>query len=143
MNQALSNAIVDQLLGLPAKDWNALLGTVVIHEVAEADEVLRAREANRHRGTSPSQAAAAYVGVYEHPAFGSVKVTLEDGRLVWAFNAFRAPLEHYQYDTFTLPLNVLGAPLVRFSPGTSGAIEAMHVGGKLDVEFRRATRNGR
>jgi CubicO group peptidase (beta-lactamase class C family) len=141
MNQALSNAIIDQLLGLTPKDWNGILAAVVKREAAEADDVLRAREATRHRGTSPSQAAA-YVGVYEHPAFGSVRVTLEDGRLLWTFNAFRAPLEHYQYDTFTLPLNVLGLPLVRFTPGAAGPMETVHVGGKLDVEFRRV-RNGR
>jgi CubicO group peptidase (beta-lactamase class C family) len=143
MNQALSNAIVDQLLGLPAKDWNDILAGVVKRETAEADDLLRSREAVRQRGTSPSQAAAAYVGVYEHPAFGSVRVSFEDGRLVWTFNSFRAALEHYQYDTFTLPLNVLGLPLVRFVPGATGPMDSMHVGGKIDADFRRTARTGR
>src|SRR5262249_30578146 len=45
MNQALSNAIVDRLLGLPAKDWNALLVKVAQQESADAAEAMRAREA--------------------------------------------------------------------------------------------------
>jgi CubicO group peptidase (beta-lactamase class C family) len=143
MNQALSNAIVDQLLGLPAKDWNAIVQAVVRREAAEAEDVLRAREAARHRGTTPSQPLVAYAGAYENPAFGSARVTFDSGRLVWSFNAFRAPLEHYQYDTFFLPLNVLGQPLVRFTTSAAGTVEAMHVGGKMDVEFRRAEQVGR
>jgi CubicO group peptidase (beta-lactamase class C family) len=143
MNQALSNALVDRMLGLPSKDWNAILGTVARQEAADAEETLRAREAARHRGTRPSGPAEDYVGAYEHPAFGTVRVTLEHGRLVWAFNAFSAALEHYQYDTFALPLGVLGLPLVRFTRGEGGAMESLHVGGKLDVEFRRAVRPGR
>jgi hypothetical protein len=140
MNQALSNTIVDHLLGLPAKDWNALIGAVVRREGADAENELRKREAERHPGTHPSLPTAAYVGAYENPGFGTVRVTQDHGRLVWSFNSFSAPLEHYHDDTFTLPLNVLGLPLVRFTPARDGVAQAMHVGGKLDVEFRRAGR---
>lgn len=143
LNQALSNALVDRLLGLPAKDWNAILGAVVRQEAAEADATLLARENARHRGTRPSLPAAAFVGSYEHPAFGTARVKLESGQLVWTFNSFSAPLEHYQFDTFSLPIGFLGMPLVRFTPGTGGVMESLHVGGKLDVEFRRAAKPGR
>jgi hypothetical protein len=143
MNQALSNAIVDHLLGLPAKDWNRIAGAVAAREAAEGEEAFRAREAARHRDTKPSLPLAGYEGRYEHPAFGAVRVALERGRLVWSFNHFSAPLEHYQFDTFVLPLNVFGQPLVRFTPGPGGLAEKVHVGGKMDVEFRRAGQAGR
>jgi CubicO group peptidase (beta-lactamase class C family) len=143
LNQALSNAIVDRLLGLPAKDWNAILGDVVRREIADLKKMLLDRETARQRGTRPSLPAAAFVGSYDHPAFGTARVKLEAGQLVWTFNSFSAPLEHYQFDTFVLPIEFLGRPLVRFTPGSGGNMQNLHVGGKLDVEFRRAAKPGR
>ncbi len=137
MNQALSNALVDQFLGLQPRDWNALVGAVARQEAANAEAGLRARESARRRDTHPSLPAAAYAGTYEHPAFGTARVTLERGQLVWTFNNFGAPLQHYQFDTFTLPIPVLGRPLVRFTPAPGGTVESLHVGGNLDVEFKR------
>ena len=79
-----------------------------------------------------------------HPAtHGTVKITLDHGRLMWTFNSFSAPLEHYQNDTFTLALNVFGRPLVRFTPGADGSMEGLHVGGKMDVDFHRPGRAGK
>jgi CubicO group peptidase (beta-lactamase class C family) len=142
LNQALSNTLVDRLLGLPVKDWNALLAAVVRRETASAEETLRLREAARHSGTRCSLPESAFVGSYENPAFGTVRVTMDHGRLIWTFNRFTAGLEHYQYDTFILPINALGRPLVRFTAGTAGEMEIMQVGGKMDIEFRRPGRRG-
>jgi hypothetical protein len=141
LNQALSNAMVDHLLGLPAKDWNRILAAVAQREAADADAEMQARAAARRPNTQPSLPPGGYVGTYEHPAFGTMHVALEGGRLVWSFHSFSGTLDHYQYDTFTLPLNVLGQPLVRFTPGSAGAAVAVHVGGKLDAEFRRGMRS--
>jgi CubicO group peptidase (beta-lactamase class C family) len=140
LNQALSNALVDRLLGLPAKDWNAILGAVVRREDADVDRMLLARETARQRDTHPSLPAEAFVGSYEHPAFGTVRVKLDGQRLLWSFNSFNAPLDYYQFDTFSLRIGYLGLPLVRFTPGAGGVMESLHVGGKLDVEFRRAAK---
>jgi CubicO group peptidase (beta-lactamase class C family) len=143
MNQALSNMLVDRLLQIPAKNWHEILTAVARREAAEAEEMFRLREAARQPGKRPTLPADAYVGNYDHPAFGTVRVTFEHGRLVWKFNCFSSVLDPYQYDTFTLPLNILGRPLVRFNPGTNGTVESLHVGGKLDVDFRRIAGPGR
>src|SRR5262249_35031012 len=102
MNFALSNSLVDHVLGLPYKDWNAYYG-----DLARADEeALKAhekqREAKRHKHTKPSREPAAYVGDYEDPAYGKAQVQLEDGRLVFVWGSFRCALEHFHYDTFDL-----------------------------------------
>ena len=44
MNLALSNSLVDLLLGLPRKDWNALFGEAVRKDEAAAAEKARERE---------------------------------------------------------------------------------------------------
>src|SRR5262249_9233453 len=108
MNLALSNSLLDLLLGLPRQDWNALLGGAVRQEEAAVAERERARLAGRHQGTKPSREPAAYAGAYEHPAYGTVRVGVERGALVWRWNDWRGPLDHFHYDTFTLPLDDLG-----------------------------------
>ena len=61
----------------------------------------------------------------------------EQGVLVWRWSTFRVPLEHYHYDTFTLPLEKAGAPLVTFTLGADGEVATMRVGGNIDVEFKK------
>jgi CubicO group peptidase (beta-lactamase class C family) len=138
MNLALCNSLLDLLLGLPRKDWNALLLRAVRREAAAAAERERARLARRHLGTTPSRALAAYAGAYEHPAYGTVQVALERGALVWRWNDWKGPLDHFHYDTFLLPLDSLGRPEVVFALDADGFVARMKVGGNLNVELRRA-----
>jgi hypothetical protein len=51
-------------------------------------------------------------------------------------------LDHYQFDTFSLPINILGRPLVSFK-GSAGQMETVYVGGKIDIEFRRSDKRER
>jgi CubicO group peptidase (beta-lactamase class C family) len=136
MNIALSHALLDVLLDLPRRDWNAVVQGAVRKEQAEAAEAERARRARRIPNTRPSAELAAYVGEYEHPAYGEVKVTLGDGGLVWQWHDFRAPLEHFHYDTFTLPIAVMEDPEVVFT-FDGAAVKGMKVNGTIGVEFRR------
>jgi CubicO group peptidase (beta-lactamase class C family) len=136
MNIALSNGLLDLVLGLPKKDWSAIVMAAVRAEQAERAEAERERLAKRHRNTRPSLEPTAYAGTFEHPAYGTVRVSLGPGGLVWQWNDFRAVLEHFHYDTFTLPIEVMGEPEVVFALD-DGAVTGMRVGGKVDVEFRR------
>jgi CubicO group peptidase (beta-lactamase class C family) len=137
MNLALSNSLLDVLLGLPKKDWNALHQAVLVRAARAGAERERAALAKRHHGTRPSREPAAYAGEYEHPAYGTVKVTVGGGALGWRWNDCRATLEHFHYDTFTLAAEPVGPARVTFALGASGAVERMRVGGQLDVEFRK------
>jgi CubicO group peptidase (beta-lactamase class C family) len=137
MNLALSNKLVDLLLGLPPKDWDALDMEAVRKAEAAAADRARERESRRARDTTPSRELAAYVGAYEHPAYGAVRVTLEKGALLWTWNNFHTPLEHYQYDTFTAPLDAIGSPQVAFTLDADGNVSAMRVSPPMNVEFRR------
>jgi CubicO group peptidase (beta-lactamase class C family) len=137
MNLALSDTLVDLLLGLPRKDWNALLGEAMRKaEAAEADKV-RERESHRVRDTKPTRELAAYAGEYEHPAYGTVRVTLEKGALVWTWNRWSTPLEHNQDDTFTAPLEAIGSPQITFALDADKNVRAMKACPPLNVEFRR------
>jgi CubicO group peptidase (beta-lactamase class C family) len=135
MNLALSNTLVDRLLRLPYKDWNGYYGGLVKAE-EEADKASqRDWQAKRRPNTQPSQPLKAYAGTYEDPAYGTAKITLENGGLVWHWSTFRCVLEHYHYDTFTIRQEDIldHAPLV-FRLGADGAVTGMRV---LDVEFKK------
>jgi Domain of unknown function (DUF3471) len=137
MNVALSQALLDLLLGGPRRDWDALVQEAVRREEAQADEARRERLARRIPNTRPSREWAAYVGAYEHPAYGTVHVSRGPRGLVWEWNSFRAPLEHFHYDTFTLDIEIMDNPEVVFKLDESGAVRSMKVLGNLDAEFRR------
>lgn len=137
MNTALGNALLDVLLDCPRRDWNAVIGEVVHHEKAEAAQRQQERMSQRVRGTHPSQDLAAYAGTYEHPAYGTATVSVGPAGLVWQWSTFRAVLEHFHFDTFTLPIEVMGRPQVIFKFDDAGGVQAMKVEGALGVEFRR------
>jgi CubicO group peptidase (beta-lactamase class C family) len=140
MNIALSNALLDALLNLPRRqerDWNKIVADAECAEQAESAKKEREDQMRRHRDTSPSRELAGYTGAYEHPAYGTVRITLENGALVWYWNRFTAPLTHYHYDTFTLPIAMIGEPHVVFALDERGTVSRMKVLGNMAVEFTR------
>lgn len=139
MNIALSNAIVDLVLGETGTDWNAAVQAAVRREEVEQADEDCARLARRQPGTRPSCELSAYAGDYKHPAYGTVRVSVGPTGLVWQWNDFRAALEHFHHDAFVLPIEVMGHPLVSFQLDKSGAIRSMKVEGNLNIELRRGS----
>jgi CubicO group peptidase (beta-lactamase class C family) len=137
MNLAVSNSLVDLLLGLPRKDWNAHVAAQM-RKLEEANEQrLRERNARRHHGTRPSRELSAYAGTYEEPAYGTLRVALERGVLVWRWGNFSGRLEHFHYDTFLSQGDALGGPQVVFTLGADGEVARVRVVEELGAEFRK------
>jgi CubicO group peptidase (beta-lactamase class C family) len=138
MNLPLSNSLVDLLHGLPKKDWNAHFLDLARKDDADIRDRAKERSAKRHQGTKPSRELGAYTGSYEDEAFGTGKVTLEDGQLVWKWGAFTCPLEHYHYDTFIAKNDLIGNPIVVFTLGADGEVKTMDIQDAVGVEFKKA-----
>jgi CubicO group peptidase (beta-lactamase class C family) len=139
MNLALNNALLDALLGMAPRDWNSIGLKAGRQEAAERAEEERERLAKRHSGTRPSRELQAYAGEYEHPAYGRVEVSVASGSLVWQWNDFKARLEHFEYDTFTLPIEAIWGPQVIFTL-QGGAVKEMEVTGRIGVTFQKRSR---
>jgi CubicO group peptidase (beta-lactamase class C family) len=137
MNIALSNGLLGKLLGLPQRDWNAVIAEAERKNHKESEDKERKELARRRLDTHPSRELAGYIGTYEHPAYGTVRIALENDKLVWNWNRFSAPLTHYHYDTFTLPLAIMGEPHIVFTLDGRGTVARMKVLGNMDVEFLR------
>jgi hypothetical protein len=53
--------------------------------------------------TKPSHPLGDYVGEYEHPAYGVLKIGLKDNQLQFEFHKIRFPMTNFHYDRFDTP----------------------------------------
>jgi CubicO group peptidase (beta-lactamase class C family) len=124
---ALLWKVIDLWTGGPDRDWNGeclkLYGAIQAR--AKAAEATRAEK--RVVDTKPSHPVDAFVGVYTHPAWGRIDVSLEKG--VLAIRMGPSPrnagtLEHWTYDTFRVRLGDGrgGWTYVAFNSGVDGSI---------------------
>jgi CubicO group peptidase (beta-lactamase class C family) len=134
MNLALSNSLVDLLLGLPEKNWNKYLLDVGAEEEAEAKRQRRQEDLAR-RGLSPSVELDRLAGEYEDPAYGTATLKLVKDRLEFQWGSWKIPLEHYDADQFRLAAEEgpLKGVMVRFVVKDGEPIELRAPG----VTFRR------
>jgi CubicO group peptidase (beta-lactamase class C family) len=130
MNLAVSNTLVDLFLGHPYKDWNAYYLDIQQTEDAQKEARARALRKSRHPDTKTSLPLAAYAGDYAEAAYGSARVSLDNGKLVLHWGAFHWPLEHFHYDTFLANDDVLVDAPVSFRLGTSGDVTVMKALGR-------------
>jgi hypothetical protein len=57
---------------------------------------------NRKKGTHPSHPLEEYVGEYENPGYGRLKIELIDNALRAVYNNINFSLEHWHYDVFNI-----------------------------------------
>ena len=76
----VANTIVDELLDLDERDWyNRVYGEEEEEEEKEEEE----KEKFRAEDTSPTKPLTEYVGIYEHPSYGKIHISMNeknDGR---------------------------------------------------------------
>jgi CubicO group peptidase (beta-lactamase class C family) len=126
---AVANTLIDRSLGLPAKDWNAYFRNLEAKEAADRVARLAARDAARSGDPKPTLPLADYAGEYADPGYGASKVTVEGGRLVWAWSSFNCTLEPYDRDTFRITDGRFADEVIEFRVrnGTADALRAVGV----------------
>jgi CubicO group peptidase (beta-lactamase class C family) len=139
MNMALTSVLIDQLLGLPRRDWHRLHRECLERMAALVREHREQRRARRQRNTKPSRELSAYAGSYEHPAYGTVKIGIKDGSLKWEWRKDTGTLEHFHYDTFTVRSELTGEAEVVFGLDRTGNVDRLTITGNLSGEFRKVS----
>jgi CubicO group peptidase (beta-lactamase class C family) len=138
---SLSNRIFDAYLGAPARDWSAEMLKTLNDLEAQGRAMAAKMDAARVTGTKPSLALDKYAGEYQNDMYGSVTVSLEDGKLVMRRGpSFTGALEHWHYDVFRVTWNdrQLGRQNIIFRLDSRGQVADLTVE-NLDV-FTRATK---
>ena len=137
--QPLAYKIFDAYLGAQPRDWSAemLKSMKTLEEQAKAAGAKA--EAERVKGTSPSQPPEKYAGDYESEMFGGAKIANENGKLKVQFGPnYTGDLEHWHYDVFRITWRdrVQGKGFISFRLNRQGKVEAMNIENLSD--FTRA-----
>ena len=124
MPEALRWKIVDHLLGVPTKDWDAFL---IKREPKDPPKL------KQITGTKPSLSLTSYAGDYQDAAYGIARVTQTNNALALDWAAEHVPLEHFHHDTFEIKHPRLEG-YVTFNLNPAGGVSRLTFQG---VDFRR------
>jgi hypothetical protein len=99
----VSYNIYERLLGIDLTPWSERRLEIRLKD-KEAGKQARAKVGeDRVPNTKPSHALDDYVGDYENPAYGVVKIGLKGDQLQFDFHKIRMPMTHFHYDRFDTP----------------------------------------
>jgi hypothetical protein len=120
----IASYVADRLLGLEPVDFNARARLAVDQADSAQVEAKEETPADRVKDTKPSHKLEAYVGRYEHPAYGVVHVTLDNKTLRVQLHDLESPLEHWHYDVFRATEPPLGGErqFLTFRTNTGGDV---------------------
>ena len=124
----ITNVLYDKLLNLGVTPWSDralkdyLKGKITDRETRNKPDV------DRVLNTIPSHPLASYAGKYEDPAYGVMEIQEQAGALRFAFNNTTLPLQHYHYDRFISPDDVIdGKWSLIFGTDAQGDIQNVRV----------------
>jgi len=99
----VSYHVYERLLGLDPTPWSERMLEIRLNG-KKAGTAARAKAgADRVPNTKPSHPLADYLGEYEHPAYGVLKIGTKEGQLQFDFHKIQLPLTHFHYDRFDTP----------------------------------------
>jgi CubicO group peptidase (beta-lactamase class C family) len=120
----ISYNIYERLLGLSQTPWSERLLELRLKGKKAGTEARAKAGAERIPDTKPSHSLSDYMGEYEHPAYGILKIELGDGQLQFDFHKIQLPLAHFHFDRFDTPNDELyGKWSVNFQTNPQGDID--------------------
>jgi CubicO group peptidase (beta-lactamase class C family) len=100
MGPVIATRVLDELLGLEPIDWFARYKQIYDATTAGEKEA-RTVKARVESATLP-RPIEDYAGDYDHPGYGTLSITVEDGKLVPSFGTLNVALTHRHFDVFDL-----------------------------------------
>jgi CubicO group peptidase (beta-lactamase class C family) len=120
----ISYNVYERLLGLDQTPWSERLLELRLKGKKAGTEARAKAGADRIPNTKPSHPLSDYVGEYEHPAYGVLKIGFEDGQLQFDFHKIQFPLTHFHFERFDTPDDELyGKWSVNFQTNPQGDVD--------------------
>src|SRR3989454_3798470 len=120
----ISYNVYERLLGMDQTPWTDRLLDIRLKNKKAGAEARSKAGFGRVANTKPSHALADYVGEYEHPAYGILRIGMKDNALQFEFHKIKMPLAHFHYDRFDTPDDEQeGKWSVNFSTNPQGDID--------------------
>ncbi|SFG88142.1 serine hydrolase [Pedobacter insulae] len=94
------NAIADRMFKLKAIDWNGEAKIRAKKVSINAKQEAKNKKTELILNTNPSHALKSYVGSFENPAYGLIKITEEKNALYAVAGDNKLQLKHMHYDVF-------------------------------------------
>ena len=107
--------VIDRLLDLSPTPWISRYKTDYLRDKAEDKQFEDSVKATQVKNTSPSHDLQAYTGAYSHPAYGEIKIQIQNNQLVFIFRSQQSPLYHFHYDQFITKEDKTDIPNFRLS----------------------------
>jgi CubicO group peptidase (beta-lactamase class C family) len=99
----ISYNIYERLLGMDQTPWTDRQLAIRVKNKQFGKEARSKAGAGRVANTQPSHPLTDYVGEYEHPAYGLLKIGLKDNKLQFDFHKIHFGMSHFHYDRFDTP----------------------------------------
>ena len=99
----VSYNVYERLLGMSQTPWSERLLEIRLKGKKAGTEARAKAGAEKVANTQTSHPLQAYVGQYEHQAYGVVTVGMKDSHLTFDFHNIKLPLTHFHYDRFDTP----------------------------------------
>ncbi len=99
----VSYNVYERLLGMDQTPWSQRRLQQRLASKKAGTEARAKAGGDRVPNTKPSHALADYVGDYENPAYGTLKIGLKSDALQFGFHEFQFPMSHFHYDRFDTP----------------------------------------
>ena len=96
----ISYHIYERLLGMEPTPWTDRLLEIRLKNKKAGTEARSKAGFGRVPDTKPSHALSDYMGDYDHPAYGTLKIAMKDNQLQFDFHKIKMPLTHFHYDRF-------------------------------------------
>jgi len=120
----ISHNVYERLLGLDQTPWSERSLELRLKGKKAGTEIRARAGGERIPDTKPSHSLSDYVGDYEHPAYGILKVAEKAGQLQFDFHKIQLSLTHFHYDRFDTPDDELyGKWSVNFQTNPQGDID--------------------
>jgi CubicO group peptidase (beta-lactamase class C family) len=119
--------VFDRLLELPALPWHERLLEDMAKQVAKEKEDKAKARIQRRSGTNPSRALQDFCGRYEHPGYGSFKISADGVELrISAGDDETFPLRHFHFDTFEIQFpDEDDGPKITFCTDAKGCVASI------------------
>jgi CubicO group peptidase (beta-lactamase class C family) len=103
LSNIVSYNVYERLLGMDQTPWSERQLAIRLKGKKAGTEARAKAGQDQVKSTKPSHPLADYVGEYEHPAYGVLKIGMKDGQLQFDFHTFVFPMTHFHYDRFDTP----------------------------------------
>lgn len=99
------NQVIDKILGFGDIDWKAKIQETRVQNKQAIQIALQSFYQQNEK--IDKQVMEGYLGQFQHPAYGSVKISIENDLLLFSYGQLSIPLSYKSEDVFTCQSDVL------------------------------------